>query len=413
MCFGRHIRPWVLALVLLPAPGFSQSDVRGGMLFTFAVEAGLDGATNPALLTTPAHGTGQSKTALSFGFLTQTRVQQLSIETGISLQKAQGPRRVGKDGFADPFLMLAYERLSKTAVLSFSAGMRATDLSQSNPTTLVRGSATQQTRNAEMSLRWRENTPLRFGILAGIQDISYQDGTAFGLAGKTLNDIQHQKLRFSLALDLNAAAQLNSALTYRASREAGTLGVKESIAFESSLRIDRPTGAFEVSAGHVRHQTGHRSTVMVQHQTDLPNGQMMTRLGVSRAASGAGYVVGGLAYQRVLHNGHLDVALTRDVATSQEDNTEQISTKLGLLYAVDITPVDGVELTLDWSKVEDTQTRQSTTSHIIGISYAHSLAPDAKLNLGLRQRYMRDTTTGTARSNEVYVSLTRMFKARR
>jgi hypothetical protein len=82
-----------------------------------------------------------------------------------------------------------------------------------------------------------------------------------------------------------------------------------------------------------------------------------------------------------------------------------------MLYQIDMTRFADMQLSIDWSDVKDTRTRLSSSYRIIGVAYGRALTPEVKLNLGIRQRYIRDDVTGVARSNDVYLSVTRQFKS--
>jgi len=386
------------------------------MHLTFAIETSIEAQTNPNLQTTGADPVRHAKTALGFGLLTQTRSQQFSIDTAASLRTSGGaPRSRVKGGLADPFLGLKYSRTAKNATLRFAASVRETDIAQDRQSvadaTLVSGTGKQRRTGAEIGLKLRENTPFGFGVLAAWQDVGYQDGTALGVGGKQLNDTRRRLAQVSLRLDLDAVTRLNTELEYRTFREAGVAGSKDSFDIAAALEIDRPLGTIEVSAGYLRTEDGQRLSGSVQRDYALPMGKLVTGVGLTRAGSGDIYTTGALRFQTALNDRSFGLTLMRDIASSDLDDAEQITTNLGMLYQIDMTRFADMQLSIDWSDVKDTRTRLSSSYRVIGVAYGRALTPEVKLNLGIRQRYIRDDVTGVARSNDVYLSVTRQFKS--
>jgi hypothetical protein len=399
----------------IPFSAKAQND--GGIKLGFTVETGVEAQTSPSLRPTGGDALQQAKTALGFSFSTQTRSQTLTVETGVSLRKSQGAARTKvKGGLADPFLALKYSRIARNAALTFAATVRETDFSQERQgalgAPLISGTGKLRNTGAEIVIKLREDAPFGFGFLAAWNDVSYQDGIALGMGGRRLNDTGRGRAQINLRFNLDAVTRLITDLEYRTFREAGVTGAKDSFDIATTLEIGRPLGQLEIRAGYVKTQDGHRLSGFVQGDYALPKGKLITGLGLTRTALGRRYLTGGLRFQTGLNNRAFDLTLRRDVASSDLDDAEQITTNLGILYQIDLTPMDDVQLVVDWSDVKDTRTHQGSSYRVIGVAYGRALTPEAKVNLGIRQRHIRDDITGTARSNEVYLSVTRQFKSR-
>ena len=407
---------WGVAAVIVLMLGCSaaHSGGSGAIALGFEVETLVDVQSNPTLDKANPQRLEQASTALSFGVLTQTRSQQLSLAGGISLREADGPGgAVVASGVVDPFMAVKYFRQTRAASFRFDAQYEEVDLSQTDPldvgALLVTGTAKRRLLGAEISLRWREDTPLAFGVLAAAQKVTYQEGMAIGQGGQALNGTARQKLELMARLDLTKVSHLTTSLAYRSFQQESVSGSRESFLLDAVYHLGRPLGAVKINLGYVATDAGHRLGGSVERDYEFRTSALSVSAGATRAASGDGFLTGHFAYQIALPLGAFDVSLQRKIASSDQDDTEQISTEIGMRYLIKMTPLDGFQVSIDLAKAKNTLTGLATINRAVGFSYARELNRDANLKIGLRRRDVRDTITGAGHSDEIYLSLTRNF----
>ncbi len=102
---------------LVPAVSMAQDAEPGGVLFTFGFEQRVEGSGDRDLATAGAESGFDSITSLSFGVVTETRTDLLSLELGTGLRIAES--ELTND---DSSVRLAYRRNSADAVLDLSTG---------------------------------------------------------------------------------------------------------------------------------------------------------------------------------------------------------------------------------------------------------------------------------------------------
>ncbi|MCX8225961.1 MAG: hypothetical protein OTI35_07800, partial [Sulfitobacter sp.] len=127
---------WGVAAVIVLMLGCSaaHSGGSGAIALGFEVETLVDVQSNPTSDKANPQRLEQASTALSFGVLTQTRSQQLSLAGGISLREADGPGgAVVASGVVDPFMAVKYFRQTRAASFRFDAQFEEVDLSQTEP----------------------------------------------------------------------------------------------------------------------------------------------------------------------------------------------------------------------------------------------------------------------------------------
>ncbi|SFT11217.1 hypothetical protein SAMN04488040_3208 [Sulfitobacter marinus] len=382
-----------------------------------AVETSVDVQSNPQLDAAQSQRRDQAGTAFSFGGLSETRSQKLSLMGGLALRGSDGPG--GDDvanGVVDPFLAMQYDRQARDASLSLAARFQETDLVQSGPGefggTFESGTAKRRSFGAEIDLKLRENARLGFGILAVVQKTDFVDGTAVGQGGQALSGTTRHRLDVRARLDLDAAHHVSATLGYRVFRQEAAPGSRESFHLDGIYQIDRPLGPFSVRMGYVRAEAGHRVSGAVDRVLALPNGKLHAGIGAARGATGGRYVTGHLDYKAAFGRGEFEARLRRKLASSDQDDSEQVNTAIALRYRIEGTPVDGIAVQIDWEEAKNPLSGLTTISRIFAISYVRSLSRRAQFTVGLRRRDLRDSVSGTGRSNEIFMSFTRKFSPR-
>jgi hypothetical protein len=413
---GCVLRCWAAAC-LFGLPALAQGAGSGGIALDMAVETFAEGRSNPQLDGENPQRLNQISSAFSFGVLTQTRSQELSLTGGVSLRATNGPGGEGvANGVVDPFLALRYSRQARDASLSFDLRFQETDLVQTAPgafgASIQTGTAKRREVGAEIGLKWRETAPLGFGVLASVHKTAFMDGNAFGQGGQVLRGTTRQRLEVQARLDLDAAHHLVATMGYGAFRQEGTMGRRESFHLDNMYQIDRPRGPFAVNLRYTKTEAGHRFSGMVRRELTLPDGIVRAGIGAARGATGGRYVTGNLEYKTALVRGSFEVRARRDLTSSDQDDSEQINTSIGVRYMFDATPLDGITVDIDWAEAKNTQSGLTTMNRVFAISYARELSRTARFNIGLRRRELRDSVTGVGRSNEIFMSFLRKFSAR-
>ena len=414
---GCVLRCWAAAACIFGLPALAQGAGSGGIALDMAFETFAEGRSNPQLVGANPQHLNQIGSAFSFGVLTETRSQELSLTGGVSLRATDG--RGGESvahGVVDPFLALRYARQARDASLSFDLRFHETDLVQTAPgafgASIQTGTAKRREVGAEMGLKWRETAPLGFGVLASVQKTAFIDGTAFGQGGQVLRGTTRQRVEAQARFDLDAAHHLVATMGYGAFRQEGTMGQRESFHLDNVYQIDRPWGPFAVNFRYTRTEAGHRFSGMVRRELTLPDGLVRAGIGAARGATGGRYVTGNLEYKTALVRGSFEARLRRDLTSSDQDDSEQINTSIGVRYTFDATPLDGITVDINWAEAKNTQSGLTTMNRVFAISYARELSRTARFNIGLRRRVLRDSVTGVGRSNEIFMSLSRQFSAR-
>jgi hypothetical protein len=414
---GCVLRCWGVVGCLLGLPALAQGAGSGGIALDMAVETFAEGRSNPQLNGANPQQLTQIGSAFAFGVLTQTGSQELSLTGGISLRATDGSGGEGvANGVVDPFLTLRYARQARDASLSFDLRFQETDLVQTAPdafgASIQTGTAKQREVGAEIGLKWRETAPLGFGVLASVQKTAFIDGTAFGQGGQVLRGTTRHRVEAQARFDLDAAHHLVATMGYRAFQQEATVGRRESFHLENMYQIDRPRGPFAVNLRYTKTEAGHRFSGMLRRELTLPDGIVRAGIGAARGATGGRYVTGNLEYKTALVRGSFEFRARRDLTSSDQDDSEQINTSIGVRYKFDATPLDGITVDIDWAEAKNTQSGLTTMNRVFAISYARELSRTARFNIGLRRRELRDSVTGVGRSNEIFMSFRRKFSAR-
>jgi predicted porin len=111
-------------------------------------------------------------------------------------------------------------------------------------------------------------------------------------------------------------------------------------------------------------------------------------------------------------SGNLNLDLARSVNSGALEDDEELSTTLRIGYLHELNPTSSLSVDFSWAEVEDTGSGQDTISSAITATYTRELTRDWGVNVGVRHRFRDDSVTGTARSNEVFMSLRREFLTR-
>lgn len=442
--------------------GAAAAQELRGVRMTLGLQQGVEAGRNLALAT-PAEGTTlRSLTDLNLRFLSETRTQQLSFDTGTRL--TLGDVRNGNDRiFTDPQFRLSYRREGVDSLLTVGARFRTSRvrflrtldefidedgvlvLPEDFTDLTGAGTRTDFGLNAGLEIG-REAAPIGLTLRAALDGRSYANVTNPSLFdARTVNLGATMRLRLSpvasafLTVDRGrtrnedavstrrSSDRVSVGLTYDidpATRMTGSLGLSRRDTTELGVRVNRSEGAVgqfaltrEMPGGVVsgrfgveRVDAGQRMNLSASRSWERPLGAVAGELGLTRGPGGEVNAIGSLDWRRETPDGDVTVALRRSVGTTAA-NEERINTTLSLRYGHRFTEVSSVSLRLDHAIADATPSASGVQRTDVGISYAHQLTPDWALNTGVNYRTRRSDGR-RATSPSVRISLGRSFDFR-
>ncbi len=416
-CGLRGLAGFLLcAVAFIPCKATAQSYETGGIQLRFSTEGRVTSQTNAALSPVASSAATVAQADFSYGITTQTRSQSFEFGSGISLR---GAKESTPDGIVDPHVTLRYARLSRGASLELSAEYRETDLSTSgsardvnDPAETLTGTATQQTSRVKAAIAWGLATPLSFGITAHAGRTHFRGGDATALGGLQLGDITEHRIGAQINLDLDPLTRLSQSVSFQRFDTSTSVGSRETFEADSQLRMQRPLGDLSFGVGYTRTVEGSRLRATIDRDVPLPFGSLGGGVGVSRSISGQTYMTGRVEYEEVTATRRFAARIAQDVQSSARTDAERLTTVLSILYQQEVTNRGAVTLRAQHGKSQDTATAITASLSAVEVSYAVAVTKDVTLDLGVRHRRLYDDITGSAKSNEVFISLRRVVLTR-
>jgi hypothetical protein len=183
-------------------------------------------------------------------------------------------------------------------------------------------------------------------------------------------------------------------------------GLTGSLGLEQAL----PNGTASVTLASDRDSLGTRQVLSFGRSLALPLGTLAVSAGVSARSGESATLVGSLNYAHALPADRFAVDLSREV-TLNADDAEVANTVLGLSYTHQINEISQFGLSLDilatgsaGSGTVDEATRQTLSA-----TYSRDLTADWRLTAGYELRNLDKSSTGTADSNSVFLTVSRSF----
>ena len=105
--------------VVSPDTAVGQTSDEGGIQLSFGLSLRLEAQDNRALNAQSAGSSFESRANLSFGLLTETRLERLAFSANGALRTLDTPTNDAVNGFIEPALSLSYGRTGANATLSF------------------------------------------------------------------------------------------------------------------------------------------------------------------------------------------------------------------------------------------------------------------------------------------------------
>lgn len=398
----------------------AQSYDTGGIQLSFGLGLGFETQSNRTLSTGDPGASTELGADLTFGVLTETRSQRFFFEAGGRIRTLDTPGGSAEgDGFVRPSLRLDYDRSAASSRLQFRARLSETDVSEVETLeidlidiVISSGTATRRTAFVEGRLDWRLDRPFGFGVLARVSDIQYRDGVATGIGGTGLNDNRRITFGVNTRFDLSPAARLTSDLSFDTFEEDGTPGQRDTVRLANTLTINRPLGALTMAFNIDDTEDGERLSTSLGRSYEMPWGKVSGRLGLTRGVAGDTFVTGAVNAAYALPRGNLDLGLSRGVSSGNEDDTERVNTRVNFGYLQAVDPLSNIRLGADWTEVEETSTGVRSSNTTLSATFTRELTRDWNMDVGYRHRFRDDDTAGSARSDELFLNLRRVFVTR-
>ncbi len=397
-----------------------SSSEESGVQLRFGLGLGIDSKSNRSLSTDNPGTSTEAYADLSFGLSSETRTQSLNLDLSGRLRNVNAPDSFAlDDGFTTPSARLSYSRSGATSKLNLSARLAENDLSDSSllidddgSFNIIAGDATRRTRILEAGISWNEDARISYGAFVRHAETSFRGGTVTDVDGSTLNDSERLTLGADATLNLSRAARLNVALSYSDYTQDSTSTDRDTWSLDNTLTLDRPTGEVVFSLGVTDTEEGTRFSTAAGRTYTLPQATLFGEIGATREVSGGTALTGQLSVEYPLPRGALNFGLSRNVSSSNIQDEERLNTQINLGYQQALTALSNLNIDMIWAEATDTSSERSFRDGTLSVSYTRTLTEDWNMNLGVRHRYSDDDGIGTARSNEVFMSMSRSYLTR-
>lgn len=448
----------VVLTVMSITPAAGQ-DAPGGTTFTFGLSSSLRVNDNYGLDTKSPGTTTLWDNRLSFGVLSETPLDSFAFGIDGVLRIANVPTRSSDVSFDDPSATLRYTREGANARLETELQASRVDLDfadplrlvvdEINPGDLIIDTGTRETYSARLFFETGLNDPLGYGFDLSRDSVRYSNTTDPDLNDRDITDLQafvrvrlsplatgrltyderevdtddadqtdrtDRSLSFGVDYEINPITTLNALVGYRDIKETKLLTPKTSedgVFASFGLTRAMVNGTAGVDIETDLSITGRRDTLMARRALDLPSGELSVSLGATRSPNGNTDPVGSLAYVHQLPTGRITSSFERRFRTNN-DGEDTRTTRAALGYLQEINSLSSLAFDLDYIQVRDagSGTVDKIDTASFRATYRYELTQDWNLAGGYEYR-IRDETAGTARSNEVFLTLDRRFSIRR
>ncbi len=432
----------VLALLAGIGPALAQD--AGGLLLTFGIEERLESGSNPGLTIPSGARSTAATTRLSFGLSSETRVQKLSLALSAGARLA-----TGSTGIDAPKADLSYTRTGSNATLALEAHGSRDRLSApavignlSDP----HGAGDVTNYAAKASLDIGTASPLGLTLEAGRAGVAYS-GTSnpdlfasqtdsYGVTGHlrfgtgdearlvangsryTAQDSVATRrvaadYEVGLSHALSSAATLDVALGYGSveTRDSSpSLVTTKGVTGHVALNVELANGTAGASLAQVNEPGSQRMTLQGSRAFDLATGSVAAELGVTQASAGSGSLVGSLAWQQDVAAGKINARVARAVASTAVA-AETATTSLSLDLSHDVSSRAALGLTLNLARIDDSSANL-VKRYDLTARYSYAVTPDWNMDLGLTLQRRTEATIGTAKSQLVFLTISRSFDIR-
>ncbi len=433
-------------------PAVAQEDAPGGTILTFGIETSLRISDNYNLEFAAPGTSTILDTALSFGYLAETATDRFAFDIDGVLRASDLPGAGGDFRFDDPGVTVSYDREGANSRLTVSAAYNEANLDFIDPFEfiedgdLVSGSGRRAASSASLIFETGTSGPLGFGIELGHRAVDYRDTTDLSLFDTQTDDIAltarmqlspviEGRVRLSQeeysAEDATSTDRTTRALSFGATYEISPVttldatlglekiddsvdGVDDGSFGTLSLTRALPNGSAGIELDRSFGTEGGRTTLSVSRSMDLPNGRLAFNLGVTEGDTGGTGIVGSIDYVQTLPQGELTALLERSVDSDSSGN-DILTTEAAIGYTMPATAVSTLSFDFDYIEVNEVGTGSAidTDRTSFTAAYTHELTEDWDLSAGYEHQRRFTEGSGTASSNEVFLTLGREFSIRR
>ena len=424
--------------------------------FEFGDNLGLD---------TPAEGNSSiSTTRLSFGLISETDRQQLSLglSGGLTIQDTPDTDGTQTD-WGTPRLRFSYRLSGDNANLRVNANYTVAFIDTLELSDFVNdegivelpedfsglsGEGQRTSYSASAFLELGTDAPLGFDLSAGISGVSYSGpvdpdlfdfdrtfvgarallrispvlrGTA-GLRYSTYDaDDDEQTYRTRTTANLGFDYRVSPRATFEAS--VGVTEIDTQKIGEPDTDTSSPVGnlgfAYEMPNGQITADLDasaddggdERINFVVGRSLELPDGSLSATLGFTDPQEGPAAPIGSLSWLREMRNGQLTAQINRSVSSNNEDETN-LTTLVVLGYNQDLNDRSGFGLNVNYGLSDATDTTNQVTRAGISASYRYALTEDWDLNTGVNYRTRQEQGEDRASSPSIFLSIGRNFEFR-
>ena len=387
-------------------------------LLTFSLSQGASLERNPGLEPGGNDSQASLTTDLGLAFLSETPISSLAVSAQSGLDVALGSEDDGLTVEA-PALDLSYQRAVPSASLSLDASFRRDDVAflrslddfvgEDGVIDLpddfddLEGEGTRREARLDARLTLRDDRPLGIELFANLAAVDYQEVTSEELA-----DTVEADLGATLRFDLTEVAQLRAGLRASRDEEEGSEPVTR-LGFDLDGSLARPNGVLTAALSVDEDESGLRSTLSFGHDLELPLGIVSGRIGLTQVGDGDLALSGRLQVRRDLPRGSASLSLDRSVTTS-DDGGGEVATALAARWSRELTPLVGLNLDALYSDREELDSGEGVRDLEVGATLDRQITRDWSLALGYRAQIRDETGEARARSDSLFLNLSRSFE---
>ncbi len=443
-----------VSLLALGVEGVVAQELDAAVSATLSFSSNLVVDTNPSLIAGYSGTVLEFTEDLGFSFLSATSTQtlQFNVSSGFSVTTTAGGGT--STSFEYPTFDFLYRRDSADANLRISANYwsgdvtTAFDIDPTDETFLIVDTGTLVRSSVDLAYDWRLNAPLGFSLNATIDTRDYEgttdpalfDSTTSSLAGAanyrispstsgsltaTLTDYSSsdatstnsvtKDLELTVTNELAGGLVLDGRVGYTTvdSTVSSVTTTENGIYF--GLDVVQPVSLGSYFGGIQFDNSGgvNTSALTFGRSIDFPDGSLSASVTADQTAGSAAQLLGSLSYLKELPDGEISVDVSQTLTTNSVSEDIRFST-LGIDYQKDLTESSGMNLSLDFSRTEDagTGTAETLNRATLSASYSTELTQDWDLNVGYSRRQSSGSTTATAVSDSIFMTLTRDLEFR-
>jgi len=391
----------------------------------------------------------RSSTALTFGYVTKTRVDSLSLSASTTAQL--GTDAGADNAFTEPLLRLAYERNVKNAGINVNLSYRQAEISsiiateelmdagfiqidnglqtdigysfgvefgRTDPvggTIRYSGSTRRYTETDDPAMMDRDNETLSAQLNFRIDPRITARATASQSRFEELNDgIARDSTQLGLGVDfaVTKTLQVSTSLNYNEVErtEAGVTTTSDGLGFSVSATQETPTGPLTATLSSQVNENGRRTSITASRSLELRNGSLSFSVGGSQGEDDTFDPQYSLNYAQELPRGAaISFRASQSFETSSTGD-EAINTQLAAQYSRPLTEVSRLSASANYRETNGIGANVDDASRMdLGLQYQHDLVQDWGLIGGYRRSFASETGEPDRTSNTVFVGLEKTF----